>query len=362
MIDGDCCRGTFPIFGHLVNFCWFFFKWGLILGVIGVALAVPYLYRQVDEKICRHVEAIFADHYTGLEVTVRSAERVQGEGIVVRGLSVREPGVEGAGGELLRLDEFLLTCRTELQELATRKPEITQIVVRRMTVRATCLADGTCNATKLLPFPRIGSAPPPVTIQDGRVEIFDPRKGPTGILVLRDVNLTLTPTEASLQGGDDSSERKLQGTLSASHLGRVKLEGVVDGRKKQWSIGGVVEDMEISPELRNALPAGFAARLALLGSLRGQGELRFRVSHNPGAEAPLQFDVSGQLKQGRLNDPRLPCRLTDIRAAFHCNNDGFTIDNLYARSGQATLRLSCRRTGLDEQSPLTLEAEVCSST
>ena len=35
---------------RLINSCWFLFKWGLILIVVGAALAVPYFYQRMDEE------------------------------------------------------------------------------------------------------------------------------------------------------------------------------------------------------------------------------------------------------------------------------------------------------------------------
>jgi hypothetical protein len=67
----------------------------LLAAIIGVVMAVPYLYRRVDEQIRRRLEEKLAQHYTGLKVKVDSAHLVEGEGIEVRGLSLLEPGVEG---------------------------------------------------------------------------------------------------------------------------------------------------------------------------------------------------------------------------------------------------------------------------
>ena len=71
------------------------------------------------------------------------------------------------------------------------------------------------------------------------------------------------------------------------------------------------------------------------------------MSYDPAAAVPLKFDLSGRLSRGRIDDPRLPHALTDIRATVHVDNGGFSIDDLAARSGQATLRMSCRRSGFE---------------
>ena len=57
---------------------------------------------------------------------------------------------------------------------------------------------------------------------------------------------------------------------------------------------------------------------------------------------PWQFNVAGQIAHGRIDDSRLPHPLTDIRAAVRLSNQGFAVEDLTARSNQATLRLSAR--------------------
>ena len=116
--------------------------------------------------------------------------------------------------------------------------------------------------------------------------------------------------------------------------------------------------MEISPELRGALPGSLAGNLSILGSLRGQAEVSFRVHHDPAAKIPLEFDLSGRLSHGRIDDPRLPHPLTDIRALARLSNEGFAIENFTARSNQAMLQMTCSGKGLGPQSPLSLEAGI----
>jgi hypothetical protein len=47
------------------------------------ALGMYVVHQRLDDEIRRHVEAKFQAHYTGLEVTVKSARRVAGLGVEV---------------------------------------------------------------------------------------------------------------------------------------------------------------------------------------------------------------------------------------------------------------------------------------
>ncbi|OHB83021.1 MAG: hypothetical protein A2V98_19115 [Planctomycetes bacterium RBG_16_64_12] len=346
----------FPIVESFVNFCWSIFKWGLLVGLAGAVIAVPFLFQRVDEEIRRRVEELIARHYADLKVTVRSAELVEGQGITVRGLSILEPSPGGQPTELVHLDEVFLCCGADLNELFSGKPDVTRVVLRRPTLRATRLPDGTWNAEKLLRLPESGSRPPVVLIENGTIEVYDPRTNPPAGFSLRDVNLEVSPLPDCPEPGFGPKTRKLQGTLRGDFLGHVQVEGLIDPDQPKWTVSGAVDGLEISPEMCRSLPPEWAARLSVLGSLRGLVNLAFRVDRQ---EPAVRFELAGQLTRGQIDDPRLPRPLADLRAAFRVNNDGFSIENLFASSGSSTLEVKLfRLAGFDVNGPLRLEAKV----
>jgi hypothetical protein len=298
-----------------------------------------------------------AQQYPGLKVEIRSAALVKGEGIQIRGLSIVEPGAEGPRAELLTYDECFLRCSTDLRDLLSDDLEVTQVTIRRPTLRVTRRPDGSWSASKLLPLPKLSKRPPRVTIENGTVEIFDPLKNHTSTLTLRDINLTLTP-EAGGPSSPSSENRALRGTLTSDYFRHATVEGTVDPHRPGFSLSGTVEGLEISPELRDALPGAAAAKLGVLGAVRGQGEVNFRVAYDPAAATPLQFSVAGRLVHGRIDDARLPHPLTDIRAVVRLNNQGFKVEDMTGRSNQATFRLSAQGNSPGPGQPLLLEGEI----
>jgi hypothetical protein len=345
------------IFARAINFCWFGFKWTVVLAVVAGAVAAFCLYRQINDQIRRCVETKFAQHYKDLKVSVRSAQLVEGKGIKVYDLSISDPNVAGPAAELLHIEEALLDCPTDWKELIKGDPPIRRMTIRRPTVRISRRSDGTWDLGELLPPPHFGNSVPDVSWENGIIEVFDPQKDPASKLVLRDVNLTISPEPAG-SPGTRPVVRQLRGTLAGDGLRRVEFEGWLDVQSLACSICGKADGVEISSELRDSLPEPLATRLAPLGDLRGQVELGFQVDYDHAAETPWRFDVTGRLARGRIDDRRLPQALSDISAKFRLNNGGYAIDELTARSGQATLRLSCSGSGLDSTSPLTLTAEV----
>jgi len=329
-----------------------------VLGAIALAVGVPYFYLQVDEKIrCRVLQRI-AQHYPGLKVTVRAAELVEGQGIRVCDLSIVDPQGAGPSAELVHIDEMMLKCETDLQGLITEEPPITHIALRRPKLRATRRTDGTWSFAKLLPLPKCGDCPPPVVIEDGVVEIVDPSKGPSGTLPLREIDLKWTPPDASDAPDRSPHLRKLEGTFRADHLDRVKLTGWIDSQRQVWSIEGVIEGLEISPELRQAVPEPLAGKLAVLGELRGRATVGFRLGCDGASQSPYRLELAGQLQSGRIVDPRLSDPLTEVQATVLLNDEGLHVDELTARCGPATIRLSVHRAGFEPHSPFSLVAHV----
>jgi hypothetical protein len=359
---------THPV-TRLINFCWCWFKWGLIACVIGAALAVPYFYHRMDDEIRRRVEELFAKQYPNLQVKIRSAALLKGEGISIRGLTIVDPAAEGPCPELLSYDECFLVCPTDLSDLMSGEPRPTHVIVRRPTLHMTRRSDGTWSAARLLPLPRLSNgATPEIRVENGTIEVFDPTKSPACSCTWRDVNLTLTPIgdselDSRVSAGAKTGtvpagrRRHIQGTATGDFFRQISFEGDLDMDRPTVELSGKIDGLEISPEMRKVLPDTEGCNLAWLSSLRGETAAQFQISYDPAAAERWKFDVTGQLSHGRIEDYRLPYPLTEIHATVHVDNRGFVIRDLGARSNQATLSLSCSG-GLTAGTPMDLECEI----
>ena len=114
---------------------------------------------------------------------------------------------------------------------------------------------------------------------------------------------------------------RVQGHFVADHVQRIEIDATLVPSGDQWSVTGNLEGLDFSPEFVRALPAVLSRRLAELGSLRCSVQGRFRLAHQA-AKDGLDFDVNGRLSRGRIDDPRLPYPLTDLRANFHARQPG----------------------------------------
>ncbi|HEV3415772.1 MAG TPA: hypothetical protein VG056_03130, partial [Pirellulales bacterium] len=339
----------------LVDTCWFVFKWGLLAALLAAVGLALYFYSRVNDEIRQQVLAKWQAHYPNLVVSLRSAQLVA-EGIEIRGLTLLDPNATGPRAELAYLDEIVIYCQTSLPELLQGEPKFTRAVVRRPMVHATRRQDGSWSAALLLPLPKFSKYPIEIAVENGTLEFFDPLKNPISTFTLRDINLQTKPVPSADPAGEPSIE--VSGNLAGDHFQNVEVAGMFSPGFKGFDIHGLLTGLDVSPELRDALPSDLAERTALLAPLHGQARIGFHVRDNPAGPNPLLFDVQGDLSGGRFDHPRLPNPLTDLAVSFRADNRGIIIDKLTASIGPATLRLKGKMDGFAPGSPLSLSAQT----
>jgi len=342
----------------LINFCWFIFKWGIVPGTILALVALLFLGPRVDAEIRCQFERRLADHYRDLKVTVRSAVRVKGKGIEIRDLCLLAPGAAGHEAAMLHVEQMFLDCDAELADLLSHSVRIHHVTIRRPTLRLARLADGTWLGRELWPPPKFGGTLPGATIENGTVEIIDLAKRSPSTMTFRDVNLTAQNRPRPDGAPPGPPIRVVQGTLSGDHLGRIEIEGQGDPEQLDWQVTGTIHELDISPELRGALPAPLAEQLAALAGFRGRASLKFVVQSDAAAASGCRFSMSGQVTEGRLDDPRLPYPWTGIHGTIAVNNEGFVVENLSAQGGRSTLWISRGQCGFGPQSPWSVNARI----
>jgi len=145
--------------------------------------------------------------------------------------------------------------------------------------------------------------------------------------------------------------------LTGDHFRRVEFQGLVDMATPTWSISGSIDGLEFSPECASRCPTRFARSCWPSGFLRGQGNLRFKwgtIRQPPqrcSSNWPADWRKGGWTTRASSSVDRNPRRGTRQQRRLRDRRPG-------GRSGQATLRMACRRAGFEADSPLTLTAEV----
>lgn len=330
-------------------------KWGIALSVFaGLAIALV-VYNRLDHEIRRQVELRLERHYQGLRVRVRTARLIHGEGIEVRGLSILDPNAKGPQLELISVDELFLGCKAEPQDLIAGKPDISHVVLRGMTLFATHRGQQRISSSQLLPLPWVSDGWPTVVVENSAVEILDPLRETPSAMRLSGLNLVLTPGDAPAEPGASPAPAvngyRVRGSIGNEHLSGVEVTGTVNYKGGGWDLSGKVGELDFTPEFVATLPGWYAEHIQLLAGLRASTALKFRLTHDPAAPQPLSFDISGECQRGRIDDPRLPFPLVDVRADWRCLNGGVELRELTARNGDMTLWLAGQRAGMSQASP-----------
>ena len=157
--------------------------WRVAFAVLCVSLVmfgdclILWLFR---DELASKVAARIQQYLPGWEVQLRSLDRIEGYGVVLRGLSIRDPSRGSEPGRLLEVDEVRVRCATNLESLLSGHSHASQIVIRRPRLSLA----GLDSLLQLLENPALVSgqaidvfALPEIRVQDGVVLLTDPVAG-----------------------------------------------------------------------------------------------------------------------------------------------------------------------------------------
>ena len=334
----------------------------------------------VRDEIRREVESSLAAHYKQYRVTVREARLIEDRGLEIRGLSITS---RADNKRLISVDRIVADCNLDVETLLSgEKPQASCLRVTGLKVWAERGPGGSWNVADLWPLPKFGSQPPPVTIEDAAVEIVDQHDGTKRSYNFRHIQLQVTPVRqpASSPGSVAESrcgELEIRGSAVGDHVQSLRFQARFDPQNGAWGIGGIVNGLQLSPQLHAALPCEMRAKLAGVASVSGQMDLKFTAASKGPSEVPdgskatsvslsdgctvpavdCSFSIEGSLSDGQIIDARLPYRLYDLSANVYLDNQGIRIDDVFARNGSSTLRLSVQRSW-EETGPFRLRAEA----
>lgn len=335
-------------------------QWAVILLPMLVGGAYFYLFHQVDSLLRAEIERQFSARYPDLELRLRSAVWISGEGIQLKGIRIRDPRLDSEAGDICEIEEVFIGFSATLERLWQGRVAVDVVRVRRPRVRAVAITATRWNFSSLLPLPQFSRNPPPIEIESGAVEIHGPRTG-WGSLALRDIEMRIwgVPGGNQSESLPDRHVRHLSGTFTGDFLRRVNIEGTINPHTLQLSLQGTVDSLEVSPEFWAALPQHISQRLPLLANLRAQAVFGFRVFYDAAAADPLRFDLAGRFLQGRWDAPLAAYPFTDIAGRFRITDEGVRLDEVLAVSGgtQVQIREAAARYGETIQ-PLLLDATV----
>ncbi|MGC4003535.1 MAG: hypothetical protein QM811_10530 [Pirellulales bacterium] len=128
--------GTSLIFARLVNACWSCFKAAIFVALAAGIGAGIYYAKNLNGELRLKVLEKLASQHPHLHIELQSASLLDGEGILLRGLTIEDPAAPEPARVLATCDELLLSCNVDLTELARGEPDVKHVSLRRLKVYA----------------------------------------------------------------------------------------------------------------------------------------------------------------------------------------------------------------------------------
>jgi hypothetical protein len=341
----------------LADTLWMLVRWALPITVAGVVAAGAIGSSRLGEEVRSRVQQRLAQEFPALSVQVQGASLVEGEGIVVRGVSLIDPSLPKECRQMLWIDEVRLACSTNLADLIAGAPQISAVRLRRPVVHAVRQAEGRWTVAGLLKQRAGGGLLVPVTIEDATLLVDDvPRQ--TRVAV-RQLSLDVEPDESEGNAGWATVRAVAAGDL----FERASVAGRVAVASGMFDLRGAVQAFEMTPRVVGMLPDGSGQMAESLRDritgLRGRISMDWQAAGTLTALEAAVFSVTGRLESGRFEHASLPSAMSDVTAGFQVDRTGLRFEKLEAHAGSTLLRGSGRYAGWTNTADfdLLLEAE-----
>ena len=356
---------------------WFYLRWGIFISLITAGIVAFFILRELDSVIHQKVQANFADRFPAATISISGARLEKRKGILLNHfrLSAKTPAVpapeEGGSGHdtddtrfppVLEAEQVLLSCPTDIQELAGGELPIHEITFDSAIVRTFRRPDGTWSLTALKTAPsEKPSRHPPAKIhfRNTTIELLDmmdtarQRK-----LVARNVDLTV---EQPIQPPAESRRGRyfpFHGTAECTFCKTVSFSGYFYPEEGMVRVEANIDSLQYSEAFRNAIPLEVAEKMAPLKNLRGEmtGKLTVIAPLNDFSRA--RFLVEGTMKDGRVEEPSLPQAVTNIHTDFRVANDGYMLTNTSANYGEGRIVSSTAQHGFHPAAKRRIQARI----
>ena len=308
------------------------------LGGLGWAVVL----NRMDSEIRKQLQTQLSNHYVNHRVRIRSARRIEGQGIEIRGVSIASPARPGE--PLLFIDEIFVDCNAEVADLVAGKLQPRQVIVRRAKVRASRRPDGSWDVSDLLSTPQLSPHQPPLQIESAELMLIDPEKSAEPFFHVRDVSLVLAKEQLAASATQSPHDvLRLQGEFRSEYAEHVTFGGEfnLDGISR---FRGQVDSLHASQKLFRLLPAEIQHHFQTTSDLSGEVDFGFHITK--AADAPLEFSVTdGVVRNGRITDQRLPSTLTQVAGTFSLTNQQCQ-GSLTAKMGDTQIYAEGRLDGL----------------
>lgn len=303
--------------------------WGFLFvaSTLAGALAFAYSYITDSETLAALIREESPRY---LPTSTVQVERVQLRPLVgdveMRGASVYQ---RIDGKNVMTLHIPWMQVRSDLRAVFSGKVIPREVAVAQPRLRLVRRKDGTWNIQGLLadPFPQTNLPKPIVTISGGAVELDDGKE------VLNRVTLRIEPIS--------DGSYKFEGAGRGTSFERVAIAGTFHPKTGRLVLTqGDLTGLAISESLRNRLPESLQEPLKTLGLERGEVDVSVaRLTRDPKARNPLDYDVRLTLREGVWKHPEMPFPLTGLSASASINPKTIRVDHAEGHDGKTIVHV-----------------------
>ncbi len=335
-----------PAGHHPVARCIGWFSWRAAVAVIVVTLImfgdclILWLFR---DELAARVAIELQQRLPGWRVQIRSLERVEGYGIVLRGLVVSDPLQRGAAARVLEVDEIRVRCATNLESLLAGHTHPSQLVLRRPRLTAPCAAALLAKLRQPAPMAWNWDNLPEVRIVDGVAVLGDPQLGD---VALREIQGALHPSQEK-QSGRTQWNLLLRGR--GPQLGAVQTQVAYRPDDQTWEVRSKIRQATASESWVRWLVSRLT-RTATPWS--GSGSISCDISAGRAAQAARPWvKIDGRIHDAVVHAPGDALTLTGVSGSFFADSNQWKLSSCAGWCGKSLVQLDVVQHGWTAEAP-----------
>ncbi len=311
-----------------------FLAWGTIVlfASLGGGLWFAYYYATDSATVVRLIQEKAPKYLPGarLEIDRARLRPFTGE-IHLNFVNVLQK-IDGATFQTLKIP--WVNIQHNPKALLEGRFEATQITVAHPTLKLCRRADGSWNLQGLLasPFPDTGVQALPIEIINGTVELCEGGVNAKANAILRDVAIQVNPA--------GPGKLKFEGSAKGDTFDRVSLAGTVETATGKVELSGEVIRLTISDLLRKRLPSELHPTMDKINLTGGEVDLEIeQIAFDPGGTPRLHYEISGHIRGGVWNCPKLPFPINDLAGEVDAKDGFLTVRHAKGYYGPTTVRV-----------------------
>ena len=251
----------------------------------------------------------------------------------------------GPRQQVFSAEQVILRGQLDIANFLRQTASVAEVQMIGVQIDAWPLADGAGWSVQCLrPQPKHHRQPPNIQIERSSLRLRRGAEAASGEIVIHDVQANIEAAvsqllDSRLGNGTPLWQFTGRGAGRSSGLVRgIQVELHWDQSTETLQLSGNFSGLQFSRRLLGLLPVDASEQLSQLAGLECEASCSyFKIVHAP--DAPTEFVCQGDIEGGRLQDPRLPYPLEQIRSSFFCKNSLLQLRQMQARSGEATLSI-----------------------